>query len=648
MLTFSRGNRPFGIRFRRIVWLWVWLVLLPVSASAQADLSLRLGPPQTKSFPRIEAYLDVRDSKGDFVHNLHATSLNMLEDEVSIPVATVEEIHPGAQIVVAFNPGSNFAVRNSQGKSRYELLMNALQGWANNRQGQTQDDWSFTTTGGANISHLSDPAEWITRVVSTTVNLNTAAPSLDVLSSAIDLASDPSPRPGMGRAVLFITPPLTGDQTATLENLASRAKQQGIYVYVWMVAPAGAPVTKTSNALMQFVEQTGGQFFVFSGDEPLPDPETFFDPLRSIYHISYDSRLRSSGSHQLVAEMQTDSGPVKSNPQVFELTVEPPNPAFIAPALNIQRKPPPDNGDQTAAEPSVENYLPTDQTLQVLIDFPDGEIRPLVRTALYVDGKVVATNTAPPFDKFNWDLRPYTTNGSHLLKVEAEDSLGLVGQSMETMVQISVERLQPNPLRILTRNAPILAGLAILLAGAVLLLVLVVGGRIRPKSQGFLKKVRRRSDPVTQPVTVKHEAAPHRLPGWVNRLQWPQRRITTKANAFLTRISDTDLPATSTPIPITADEITLGCDPNQATLLINDPSVGALHARLVHTPDNSYRLADESSVAGTWINYTPISREGAKLEHGDLVHIGRACFRFTLRQPGPERKPVITLQEPPG
>jgi hypothetical protein len=647
MLTFSRGNRPGGMRFRRVVWLWLWLVMLPVNASAQTSLSVRLGPPQTKSFPRIEAYLDVRDSQGNFVHDLQATSLNMLEDEASIPVATIEEIHPGAQIVVALNPGPSFAVRNNQGKSRYEFIMDALQGWAKNQQGQTQDDWSLTTTGGANISHLSDPAEWFTRVISTTVDLRTAVPSLDVLSSAIDLASDPSPRPGMGRAVLFITPPLTGDQTATLENLASRAKQQGIYVYVWMVAPAGAPVTKTSNALKQFVEQTGGQFFVYSGDEPLPDPESFIDPLRSIYHISYDSHIRTSGSHQLVAELQSEGGPVKSNPQNFELTVEPPNPAFIAPALDIQRKPPPDNGDKTAAEPSLGDYLPTDQTLQVLIDFPDGQIRPLVRTTLYVDGKAVATNKTPPFDKFNWDLSPYTTDGSHLLKVEAEDSLGLVGESMETMVQVAVARPRPNTLKALSRNAPILAGLSILLAGAVLLLVLVVGGRIRPKSQGALKKARRRSDPVTQPVSVKNEPAPHRLPGWVNRLQWPQRRITPKANAYLTRISDTELPDTSTPIPITADEITLGGDPNQATLVINDPSVEALHARLIHTPDNSYRLADESSVAGTWINYTPISREGAKLEHGDLVHIGRASFRFTLRQPGPERKPVITLQKPP-
>ena len=52
-------------------------------------------------------------------------------------------------------------------------------------------------------------------------------------------------------------------------------------------------------------------------------------------------------------------------------------------------------------------------------------------------------------------------------------------------------------------------------------------------------------------------------------------------------------------------------------------------------------MADAGSVAGVWVNYTPISQSGARLEHGDLVHIGRIGFRFTLRQPGATRKPVV-------
>ncbi len=94
-------------------------------------------------------------------------------------------------------------------------------------------------------------------------------------------------------------------------------------------------------------------------------------------------------------------------------------------------------------------------------------------------------------------------------------------------------------------------------------------------------------------------------------------------------------------VPITTTETTLGSDPNLATLVLDDPTVEGLHSRLIQGENGSFRLTDEGSIAGTWINYSPVSREGAALEHGDLVHIGRVGFRFSLRQPGIGRKPVV-------
>jgi hypothetical protein len=53
------------------------------------------------------------------------------------------------------------------------------------------------------------------------------------------------------------------------------------------------------------------------------------------------------------------------------------------------------------------------------------------------------------------------------------------------------------------------------------------------------------------------------------------------------------------------------------------------------------------SSAGTWINYTPVSGEGACLEHGDLIHIGRVGFRFSLQKSGRSRKTVIVQKISP-
>jgi hypothetical protein len=66
---------------------------------------------------------------------------------------------------------------------------------------------------------------------------------------------------------------------------------------------------------------------------------------------------------------------------------------------------------------------------------------------------------------------------------------------------------------------------------------------------------------------------------------------------------------------------------------------------MVRKEDGQFKLSDEGSVAGTWINYSPVTGEGAALEHGDLIHLGRVGFRFTQREPLRQRKPVVTLEE---
>jgi hypothetical protein len=131
----------------------------------------------------------------------------------------------------------------------------------------------------------------------------------------------------------------------------------------------------------------------------------------------------------------------------------------------------------------------------------------------------------------------------------------------------------------------------------------------------------------------------------VNRLHWPQRRMAPNAQAFLVRLVEAEEAGAPPPYPITAEELTFGRDASLATLVLEDPSVDGLHARLVRQGDGSFRLTDEGSVAGTWVNFTPAPPEGAALEHGDLIHIGGVGFRFTQREPAHLRRPVVVLEE---
>lgn len=631
---------------------WTSLILLgllcfSLPASAQTAASAALSAPQTDSFPLISVSLDLHNADGSFLHGLQAGDIDLFEDDRPVPVLTLEEVRPGVQFVAVVNPGASFTIRNSQGASRYDLLVDALSGWAKARQASTLDDLSLVVTAGSESTHLSSPAKWLDSLNAYHYDEQAAAnPTLDGLFRAVELAADTPPRPGMGRAVLFITPLLTGDLSFSLENLAARIRQEEVQLFIWLVAPQEASSSPNVTQLSDLAAQSGGQLFLYSATEPLPDLETYLAPLRTIYRLTYHSQIKAGATHQLRAEVQHGDEKLVTPVRTFDFNLLPPDPAFISPPMTVERRPPADSRKTILQKVDPGELSPRVLPLEVLIDFPDGHSRPLVSSTLYVDGEAVAENDGPPFERFTWDLSDYGQSGQHILKVEVNDSYGLAGASMDTLVQVKVVVPPVTMLAMIAARGPVIALAVTMFSGLILFLVLVWGGRIRPFPAGGLRSLRqsrkRRSDPVTQPVPVRSESAPRRLPGWVNRLQWPQRRMAPKAYAFLHRLAESDQSLTLPPISLTAAEITFGRDPHQATVVLDDASVEALHARLVRQEGGTFRLSDEGSVAGTWINYSPVSGEGAALVHGDIIHIGRSGFRFTVRDPQRQRKPVTT------
>ncbi len=629
-----------GVLFSLVIFIILFSVSPVWAQTETSPPSANLSTPDLEDFPIIEAYLDVREPSGKFVSGLQADDVLVIEDLQQLPVKQLQQFHPGVQLVLALNGGSALAIQNSQGASRAELIAQALSRWATSRRGSTIDDLSMLLPNSEVISHLSDPIDWISALNLGAIDLRQFEPNLDILFRAVEKAADPTPRTGMNRSVLFITPPIASQDALSTENLIARANQLGVNINVWMVPDPGVVSTTAEGQLKNLAAQTGGQFFLYSEANPTLDLEEIIGSVRTVYRLTYQSQIRTAGTHQLAAEVQTSSGTVTTPVQNFEVLIYPPDPAFIAPPLEIQRLPPLDENGEQITDTPVDEFTPDQQELQILITFPDERVRPIVRTALFVDGQQVAERTEEPFDQFVWDLKNYQTSGSHTLRVEAQDSFGLTGSSIEKIVQVLVLLPPRNPWSWVTQNLTVLSILAVVVLGAVLLLVLVLGGRIRPATPGRRKQARRRSDPVTQPVVVKKEL-PARKAGWASRIHWPQRHIAPKALAFLSRISDDESAQDVAMVPITTTETTLGSDPNLATLVLDDPTVEGLHSRLIQGENGSFRLTDEGSIAGTWINYSPVSREGAALEHGDLVHIGRVGFRFSLRQPGIGRKPVV-------
>jgi pSer/pThr/pTyr-binding forkhead associated (FHA) protein len=492
---------------------------------------------------------------------------------------------------------------------------------------------SLLTTGGESISHTSRIDRWLSTLNTSQVDARTAEPNIDTLNRAVAIASDQTPRPGMGRTVLFVTAPMEKLQSDALETTISQAREAGVAINIWLVASPGTANTQFAQQLKASADSTGGDFYIFAGDEIPPSPEIYFEQYRDIYAITYESLVRASGTHQVLVEVTVNTQAVKSPVQNFEIEILPPSPVFVSPPMEIVRKPPPENKKEKNEEHPYLDFLPKTQVLEIVIDFPDGRLRPIVKSSLYVDDELAIVITQPPFDKFVWDLSSYSSNETHSLQVRVEDAFGLIGESGVIPINVLIQVPQQKPLETLKNNTPLLTGLIALLAGIILLLVLVLGGRLTPRLPGALRRRRLNADPVTQPVPVHEEPTQPIRRGLSDRLKLRKKVFPPSAIALLSRLSEDDTTIDATPIPITSDKTTFGTDPKRVTIVLDDPSVDPLHARLTREPDDSFRLADMNTIAGTWINYTPVSTSGARIEHGDLIHIGRVGFRFLLRKP---------------
>ena len=641
----------------RLILLGLLLSLVTIPVGAQETAWAKLSPPNTDSFPRISTYLNVYDGEGNFVHDLGAHNVNIIENQRSIPVSEITALHAGSQFVVALNMDPTYAIKDSQGATRYEHIQGAMSAWIDAYPPGATDDLSFVTNDDIEGLHFNRPVAWLSKFRSYQPNVDTAIPSLDVLGRAITTATDPTTQSDLGRGILLITPLPNQDSLAVLPSLESMALQGNVRVYIWMVASRAYFDSVGADLLAAFAARTGGQLFLYSGDETLPAVDTYIDQLRHTYILTYDSQISGGGEHQISAHINTPSLEVASEPVGFALNVQPPNPIFVSPPLDVIRT------EQTSPEePSTEiaEYTPNKQHIEILIEFPDNFSRSLKRTTLFVDGEIAAENTSPPFDEFTWFLEDFVNDGSHLIQVEAVDDLGLSGTSIEHQVNIAIQRAPFNFLNLFRQNIPILIGISAAIVVSIFVVALIIGGKIQPKTTGRLIW-RRRPQGTEEPKPNKSETAPavqllpqkpqptrKRLSLWTNRFAWPAKREESPVEeAYLEFITAKNGNVHKERIPIIQSELTFGNDPTLATIELLDPSLDALHARLRKDEHGSFIISDEGSVAGTWVNYMPVPSAGIKLSHGDIIHIGRINLRFAYKDIQKIPKPKVTPQESP-
>ena len=247
-------------------------------ANAQGIAKVILSQLNTEAFPQVSARLNIHNSGGYFVHALEPVDITIQENGNAIPLETIAEVNTGAQFVVALNMGPSYAIHNLEGISRQASIIQSITTWGITYPNAESDDFSLITNGVVDEIHVSSTVNWAVLLQDETLDPNLLIPSLDTLVRAINTASDPLQQDNMQPGILFITPHPTENELAALPSLMAQANQRGIQINVWMVSSKAYFKSEGANHLAQLAETTGGEFFVYSGEETLPDIENYYYP----------------------------------------------------------------------------------------------------------------------------------------------------------------------------------------------------------------------------------------------------------------------------------------------------------------------------------------------------------------------------------
>jgi hypothetical protein len=147
----------------------------------------------------------------------------------------------------------------------------------------------------------------------------------------------------------------------------------------------------------------------------------------------------------------------------------------------------------------------------------------------------------------------------------------------------------------------------------------------------------RDADETLPPSAPPAPARPHaRTPAFTFHAPalFPKKRTAPaaklQAKAYLEVVEGDRMPRGS--IEILGPILRLGRDAARAEVVFEDSSMSRLHARIVETPEGAFRLYDEGSTSGTWVNFAQIPAEGGwELKTGDLINLGRVQLRFRRR-----------------
>lgn len=409
---------------------------------------------------------------------------------------------------------------------------------------------------------------------------------------------------GRFRAILLYTDGARLDRQLDYPALVEAAQVANVPIYV---AILGSEASEDEiNNVTGLYDPTNGLYV------HMPEPEAA-DPLYEIFRaqgsqteLSYESAVRQNGTQQISVSL----GNVRDTAG-FELALAAPEVVIEAPRTNVRRA-------GSAIDTPLPLLQPAVLPLTAHITWPDGRPRRLTEVVFRVDGAPQPVAIEPALDgagqlPLPWDISGRDA-GTYRLEVEVADELGFRAAAAPLEITIEVSRPSPPTPTPAPTRVP-LPSLGERVGGS--LPAMLLGGLFLAGA-GAAVVLRRRA---RRPATTADAPPPRIIP--------TARPADDRHVAVLEWVSA----AQGDAIELRTPDVTLGREPEAVDIVLDDPGVSRLHARIRRAGSGEYWLYDEGSIQGTFLNHERLGLAPRPLEHGDLVQLGRVTLRFRLELP---------------
>lgn len=573
---------------------------------------LRITAVDTGDFPTVAVRVMTTTGGGAPIADL--TRLVLRENGLPIVETTMTRIPVGIDLALVLDANSSFLqIDGRDGVSRRDKVVADIGRFAEQFMGPAGlDQVSIIAPddAGESAAFLITDAGRSDELIGAISAWDPAPPRVTPLQAMLSEAIDhlAGGQEGRFRAILIYTDGARLSQQLDYQTLVEAAQADHILIYAAILG-AEASEDEIANVARLYSPTNGAHVH-------MPEPGAA-DPLYDIFRqqglqaeLSYESDLRQSG----VQEVSVNLGNVRDTAK-FELSLAAPEVAIVAEQTNIRRA-------GSAVDTPLPLLQPSILPLTVQIVWSDGRPRPLSEVTFRVDGVPQPPATGVSADDSGqlpvvWDISERDA-GRYILEVEVTDELGFRAKTEPLAIMIEIARpLPPEPTPVPTRIPSLsmrerIQGMPFLLP-ALAIAVIIIGIAFWSNRRLQARTAAR----VESPVPLATPAiAPPTDDRHVAVLVWSDDEVGTDR------------------IELVAIDVTLGRDPDHVDIVMDDPTVSRLHARIRRNAAGEYWLYDEGSIEGTLLNYQRLGLAPRRLQHNDVLQMGRITLRFRLELPG--------------